>query len=444
MKKIRRISALALAIALLFSLTALSACNSNKPAESPTGSTAESSSPGPDASSGSDGSQSIKIGWVEPFTGPLASFSVSIKWIAEKALNTINNENGGIYIEEYGKKVPLEIIWADSQSDPAKASEAANKLVLNDKVDFLVGAWTPMTTNPVSAVAEQNEIPALMANTPDIDWLTGGPYHWAFGNMFSSETDVLGFFDAWDTVETNKKVGLVLDNSVDGVAVAEFCEKYAAEKGYTLIDPGRFPSDTNDYTAIISKIQSAGCDIVYAVLVDPSFAILRKQMVQMGYTPKILTLSLGGAFTSSMQALGDLGNGIIDGFFWEPTYPYKSSLDGTTAAQLSEDWENSGADRYAEETLGYDLSTIEVIYDVYSRAQSIDKAAVRDALSQTNLDTIFGHIQYDSQNVCNMPFDIAQWELNPDGSWSRNIVSNTGFPEIPLSPKGVFFLPGSE
>ena len=94
------------------------------------------------------------------------------------------NKDGGIYIEEYHKKLPVKIIWADSESNPTKASEVASKLVLTDKVDMLVGSFTPDTANPVSAVAERYKIPAVVVSAPIESWLTGGPYHWAFCDCF--------------------------------------------------------------------------------------------------------------------------------------------------------------------------------------------------------------------------------------------------------------------
>jgi branched-chain amino acid transport system substrate-binding protein len=128
--------------------------------------------------SSSSGNEEITIGWVMPFTGALAEWTNTVKYVAERALKIINDDNGGIYIKEYDKKVPIKIIWADSQSDSTKASDVAKKLVLDDKVDFLIGGVTPDTINPVSAVAETNDMPALMVSAPDSPWLEGGPYNW--------------------------------------------------------------------------------------------------------------------------------------------------------------------------------------------------------------------------------------------------------------------------
>ena len=188
-----------------------------------------------------DEKDAILIGYVSAFTGPLSQFTQSLKFIEEKALSAINKD-GGIYIEEYGKKLPVKVIYADSESSPVKASEAANKLVLSDKVDFLVGAWTPDHINPVSAAAERNKIPALMENGPIASWLTGGPYKWAYGNLFALDKMVDVYIDAWDTVETNKKIGFIFDSNVDGILLSKLVKERAEARGYTIIDPGRFPA----------------------------------------------------------------------------------------------------------------------------------------------------------------------------------------------------------
>ena len=285
----------------------------------------------------------ILIGYVAPFTGPMAQFTQSIKWIAAQALPAINKD-GGIYIEEYHKKLPVKIIWADSESNDTKASEVASKLVLTDKVDILVGAWTPATINPVSAVAERYKIPALMENGPIESWLTGGPYHWAFCDCFYMNRMVDSYIDAWDTVKTNKKVGFIFDNQVDGILLSKMVGDKASARGYTIIDPGRFPMGTKDYTTIISQFKQAGVDIVIANEITPDFALTWRQFHQQGFIPKIFVIGKGLHFRDAAEALGDdLGNGLLSEDMWDPHFNYKSSLTGQTAAAavcgMGKDWQ---------------------------------------------------------------------------------------------------------
>jgi branched-chain amino acid transport system substrate-binding protein len=182
------------------------------------------SGPSSPASVGGAEKNSVKIGFVAPFSGPMANFTVGIHHAADLALAAINKE-GGVYIKEYDKKLPVEIIWGDSESNPTKASEVATKLVTNDKVDILVGEWTPDTINPVSVVGERYEVPTLLANSPDTSWLANGPYEWSFALLFNYEYFIDEYFNGFDRLETNRKIGLVLDSNVDGVGMAEIMAK---------------------------------------------------------------------------------------------------------------------------------------------------------------------------------------------------------------------------
>ncbi len=384
----------------------------------------------------------ILIGWVAPFTGPLAQFTQSIKWMEAQALPAINKD-GGIYIEEYHKKLPVKIIWADSESDPTKASEVASKLVLTDKVDILVASWTPATTNPVSAVDERYKIPALMENSPIESWLTGGPYHWAFGDLFYLHRLVDSELDALDTVKTNKKVGFIFDNQVDGILLSKMVGDKLAARGYTVVDPGRFPAGTKDYTSLISQFRQANVDIVIANMITPDFALAWRQFHQQGFVPKIFAIGKGLHFQADVQALGGgLGNGLISEDMWDPHFTYKSSLTGQTAGQLSAAWEKTG--KFADCTLGYDMSTFEVLADVLRRAKSVDREKVRVAFTQTNLNTVFGLIKYDNQNLVDTPVVIAQWVMTKNGKFDKRVIANGGFPGVPLAKEKLFFLPGSK
>ena len=95
----------------------------------------------------------ILIGHPNPSTGPLAGFGEASPWADNKAIEAINKQ-GGIYIEEYGKQVPVKLAMVDTESDPTKAAELTAKLIVKDKVDLMVAMHTPDTVNPVDAMCE--------------------------------------------------------------------------------------------------------------------------------------------------------------------------------------------------------------------------------------------------------------------------------------------------
>src|SRR4030066_1273682 len=92
----------------------------------------------------------ILIGRPLPITGPVSAFTTVSPWIDNKAIADINKD-GGIYIKEAGKKLPVKMKIVDTESDPTKAGDVGSKLVLNDDVDIMYVSATPATVRPWAA-----------------------------------------------------------------------------------------------------------------------------------------------------------------------------------------------------------------------------------------------------------------------------------------------------
>ena len=82
----------------------------------------------------------ILIGTNLPMTGILAAAGVEQKWAYEQAVADINKK-GGIFVKEYGKKLPVKLIVADDESDPGKAAAVVERMIKMDKVDMLLGGF---------------------------------------------------------------------------------------------------------------------------------------------------------------------------------------------------------------------------------------------------------------------------------------------------------------
>ena len=381
-----------------------------------------------DASAAAD--DEILIGYVTAFTGPLSVFTVATKWVDDKCLDVINNQNGGIKVGD--KTYKLRVLYGDTQSDPAKATEVATKMVTDDKVNILVGAWTPDNTAPVSAVGERYKIPTYISNSPAESWInSGGPYTWAMGTLFymkDLETDNIGSLKKLDT---NKKVGFVFDSEVDGMTIAPMLQPMLEEEGFTVFDPGRFPKATTDYTDIIRKLQAEDCDIVVANMIGPDFQVLWKQFHEAGYVPKAFNIGKAVHFQADADALGEgLANGLMSEVLWDRSFPYTSPLLNVSCDEISQEWEDTQGTQFPA-TLGYDISLWEVLSDALSRANSLDPADIRDAILATDIDSIYGHLKFDENQVAKVPCVTVQWLTGDTWSYEKTIVSTVTIPEIP-------------
>ena len=276
----------------------------------------------------------ILVGHPNPSTGPIASFGEASPWADDLAIGEINKA-GGIMIKEAGKKLPIKLKLVDTASDPTKAADVASKLILNDKVDIMIALHTPDTVNPVTSICERYEVPCVSLDAPIEAWLTGGPYKWSF-HAFWSVNDVIDVFTGlWDQIQTNKVVGALWPNDPDGTVWAQMFTPKLKEKGYKVVDSGRFPYGMQDYSAFINAWKKENVEIITGVMIPPDWATCWRQCHQQGFIPKAATIGKAILFPSAVEALGgNLPNGLTSEIWWSPGHPFKSSLSGKTAKQL--------------------------------------------------------------------------------------------------------------
>src|SRR4029450_3411237 len=112
--------------------------------------------------------RAIKLGYVSPLTGPLAAFGEADNFIIA---NFKEAAKAGIKIGN--ATVPVEVVVKDSQSNPNRAAEVAKDLIVQDKIDLMLVASTPETTNPVSTQCEIEEVPCISTMAPWQPWFIG-------------------------------------------------------------------------------------------------------------------------------------------------------------------------------------------------------------------------------------------------------------------------------
>ena len=98
--------------------------------------------------------KTLKLGYVSPQTGPLAAFAEADNFVISNFTNTMR---GGLKIGN--DSYPIEVVVKDSQSNPNRAADVARELIVANKIDLMLVASTPETTNPVSTMCEVEEMP---------------------------------------------------------------------------------------------------------------------------------------------------------------------------------------------------------------------------------------------------------------------------------------------
>jgi branched-chain amino acid transport system substrate-binding protein len=408
-------------------------------------------------SAGAEMGREVKIGFITPQTGGLASFGVPDKYCVDRANEAIGD---GVVCGD-GKKHPVSIIVKDSQSDGARAAQVTGDLINNDKVDIITAASTPDTVNPVADQAEAGGTPCITNDCPWQPYVAGrsqgnleAVFKWTYHTFWGLEDVQATFLDMWSQVPNNKVVGAMYPNDADGNAWLPGWEPVYAPAGLTAVVPSQYQVGTEDFTTQIAEFKKAGAEIGMGVFIPPDFTNFWKQAIQQGWTPKLATYAKALLFPQSVEALGPIANNLTTEVWWTPSHPFTSSLLGETCKQFADKFTAANDNAQWTQPLLHFI-VFEMAVDALKRATSVDdKEAIIQAVKTTKLDTIGGPIDFTApivgakppfqvgpchitENVYKTPLVGGQWRTGTTYPFDLTIVSTAAAPDlgIPVQDK---------
>lgn len=383
--------------------------------------------------------RTIKIGYVSPQTGPLAPFGEADVFVVEAIRGALKDG-----MNAAGKSHPVEILVKDSQSNPNRAAEVANDLILGDEVDIMLVASTPETTNPVADQCEINGVPCISTVAPWQPWFFtrgGDPaegFEYTYHFFWGLEDVISVFTDMWGKVDTNKSVGGLFPNDGDGNAWGDpelGFPKPLAGNGYTLTDPGRYQNLTDDFSSYISAFKNAEAEIVTGVMIPPDFTTFWTQARQQGFRPKVASVGKAILFPVAVEALGDEANNLSSEVWWTPSHPFSSSLTGQSAGDLAAAFEE-GTGKQWTQPVGF----VHALFEAAAAAIDLaggpgDPDTTAAAIKEVKLDTIVGRLDWSAgpvPNIAKTPLVGGQWRLGGKHKYDIVVTANADAPDIPL------------
>jgi branched-chain amino acid transport system substrate-binding protein len=342
---------------------------------------------------------SIKIGIVLPLTGDQAKFGEIEKLSFDMALAEINAA-GGVK----GKKI--EFLIEDDTGRPEVGRSVVEKLITKDKVVMVGGGYSSSVTYAMAGVCQQNQMPFLV-NTGSADNISTSGWDWIFRlnppvSEYASSVESL-----LTAVIKPTNVAILHENSLFGTSGAKEFEKTCEGLNIKVLLKEGYESGGIDYKPVLMKVKQLNPDIVYMVSYIMDASLLMKQAKELKLTPKMF---IGGAagFTlpEFQQNAGVASEKVISATLWHEVLPYPGAMDyyKKFVAKFGKPTEYHGAEAYA---------AAYVIADVLKRAKSFSPADIKQALSETNLMTVFGPVKFISygkhKNQNKLPTYVVQW-----------------------------------
>jgi ABC-type branched-subunit amino acid transport system substrate-binding protein len=391
---------------------------------------------------GMEGPEFILIGSSAPLTGIFAGFGAGCTFGAQAAVDDINAQ-GGIYVEEYDRQIPVKLIVVDNESDPGKSGALAEDLILRDGVHMLYSVdSSPSIHIPIAEVAERHGIPHIVGGGPLEPWFgarseteSQWSYTWFPGFGIATpppEGDprhgLPGYTirDSWFAVldefgdETNKVAGVFATDEPDGIGWYGLFPGLLEEWGATVIGVedklGFYPLGTTDFTAMCTEWKENDVEILWGNVPGPEFGTLWRQCTQLGFNPKIVMVGRAPLFYQDVNSWGgNLPQGVGTEIWWDPAYE-GPGIGDTTPQSL--------ADRWAEDTgeplnrgIGHGYAPLQVLFDAVERAGSLDPVALNEAMAETELDTVNYLVKFDPDTHFSwIPLFVGQWQ-STDEPW---------------------------
>ena len=332
----------------------------------------------------------VKIGAIYPLSGNAASAGASAKAAIEVAVDIINSahpELGELTLaKEAGlanlKGAKIEIVFADNQGTPAAGQNQALRLITEEKVHALIGAYQSGITLTASAISEKYGIPFMSGESVAAN-LTERGFKWFFrttpiaSDIAKIYMEFLKELKAGGTKVDN--IAIVNENTEYGTSIAKVIRDAAKENGLNIGIEIPYSANTTDVQSQVLQLKDKNPDCIIFVSYTSDAILYMKTMQALGYKPPVLIGDNSGFSDASfLKTVGPIAQGAINRSAWDIGKP------GSVTYLVNEMFKKkTGND--LDDTAGRAMQGMLTLADAINRAGSTDPAKIQEALKATDL-----------------------------------------------------------
>ncbi|HEU4319852.1 MAG TPA: amino acid ABC transporter substrate-binding protein [Acidimicrobiia bacterium] len=339
-----------------------------------------------DGGAGGEAPESIKIGAVVPITGPFAGGGAQVERGYRYAVEAIN-EAGGVFVEEYGVALPLELDLRDDASDPNQTTSIMEELGGEDIVAYLGGFGSPVHAAG-TAIAERNQIAYLGVATA-LQALHEQGYQYYFSPFPKSPDIAISVFELLDTIPEDirpSRVGIFQETTDWGEELGALWEDAAQQFGYEVVLRETYAPGSTDFTDIILQAQAQDVEILLSLPTPPDGFAIYQQMGELGWKAPF-NLVVRAADVPTWNDLGEAGEGVLLSAGWHPALGFPG-IEEMNQRHIDEEG------RPADPVVGGSYSLVQILAAAIESAGTLDHQAVRDAIAATDMMTVAGPITF--------------------------------------------------
>src|ERR1700758_2387942 len=343
------------------------------------------------AASASAQDKTVKIGAVFPLSGNAASAGVHAKAAIETAMDIINNAHPELGNFPLAKNAGLaglggakvEVVYADNQGSPATGQNQALRLITEEKVVALTGAYQSGITLTTSAIAEKYGIPFVNGESVAAN-LTERGFKWFFRTTPIATDFAKVYFDFLTDMKASgaktDSIALVHDNTEYGKSVADTITTAFKEKAIAIALDVAYASNATDVQSQVLQLKEKKPDVVLMISYPSDAILFAKTFQAQDYKPPMLIADDAGySDPSFIKAVGKISQGAFNRSSWSV------GPAGSPTAIIADMYKAKSGEEM-DDTVARQMTGLFVLAEAIDRAGSTDPAKIQAALKATDLN----------------------------------------------------------
>ncbi len=335
--------------------------------------------------------KTVKIGAIYPMSGNAASIGAHTKAAFEVATEIINNGNPALgnllMTKNAGLKglggAKVEVIFADNQGTPVAGQNQALRLITEEKVAAISGAYQSGITLTASAIAEKYGIPFVNGESVAAN-LTERGFKWFFrttpvaGDFAKIYLDFLKDMKAGG--QKADSIALVHENTEYGKSVASVITDLFKENGLPIGLDIAYSANTTDVQSQVLQLKDKKPDVVIMISYTSDAILYAKTFQALDYKPPIMIADNAGfSDPSTLKAVGKSIQGIFN------RSSFAIGAPGTPTYLINEMYKKKSGGDDMDDTVARQMQGLFVLADAIDRAGSTDPAKIQAALKATDI-----------------------------------------------------------
>ena len=287
------------------------------------------------------------------------------------------------------------VLHYDDASDPATVRAVTRRLIVDDRVDILIGPYSSVLTSAAAEVAEvHGKLLWNQGGASDNVYQKG--YRWTVGILAPASRYLIGLLPLVRQADpAASSVALVRASTGEFPrAVCSAVEVSASEQGFTTGPTIDFPAASDDFSAVLEELRGGKPDVVVAVGRVRNDLRLARELVDSGINAGAAVVVAAG-IQAFQDDLGNLADRFVGPSQWEPEAAYRPDF-GPSAGQVIASLRRDGH-QHVDYPLAQAYAAGVIVQRCLEEAGSADSQALREAASELDFSTFYGRFKIDGE-----------------------------------------------